>query len=126
MAADAPLVCRLDALTKPERARHAGLVRRLAASVRSVQELPRGFALRFADEDALSDRLVEWMALERRCCPFLEIDLLFGDPGEALLLRVTGRADGAKEFLEAELAPLLARPRPAPDPPRAGRRTNAP
>lgn len=116
MGSDAKLAGRADALTAAERARHAELARRLGVAARSVQELPRGFAVRFADEDGIAGRLVEWMALERRCYPFLDVDLLFGGPGESILLRVTGRTDGVREFLAGELAPLLARPRRLADP----------
>jgi len=113
-----PLVCRLDALSPAERVRREALTKDLAAAARSVQELPRGWAFRFADSDGIAALVVEWMALERRCCPFLDFELLFGAPGEAVLLRVTGKAEGTRELLALELPTLIARPRPVPDPPR--------
>jgi hypothetical protein len=103
-----PLVCRLDALTVPERLRHASLTSELAASIRRVDELPRGWAFRFADEPDLPPRLVAWMASERRCCPFLEFELVFGEDREPAELRLTGSA-GVKEFLAHEIAPFFAR-----------------
>jgi hypothetical protein len=97
------LVCRLDALAPDERARHAALTEELLASARWVQEIPRGYAFRFPDDPSLSRRLIEWVALERRCCPFLEFEILLGLEGEPVILRLTG-GQGVREFLAAELA----------------------
>ena len=120
------LACRRDALTPAEQERREELTRGLAASARSVQELPRGWAFRFADTDGLAAQVVEWMALERRRCPFLDFEVLFGAPGEAILLRVTGKAEATRELLAAELPGLISRPRRLPDPPRRrGRRPDA-
>ena len=96
-------VCRLDALTPPERARHAALTEELRARARWIQEIPYGYAFRFPDDPAFSRRLVEWVALERRCCPFLEFEILLGEEGEPVILRLTG-AEGVKTFLAEELA----------------------
>jgi hypothetical protein len=102
VGAEASLVCALDALAPSDRARHAALTEQLRSSVRWVQELPRGYAFRFPDDPALSRRLVEWVVLERRCCPFLEFEILLGEKGEPVILRLSGR-EGVKEFLAAEL-----------------------
>ena len=68
-----------------------------------MQEIPRGYAFRFPDDRTLSRKLVEWVALERRCCPFLEFEILLGLEGEPVILRLTGE-DGVREFLAAELS----------------------
>ncbi|MGH9369453.1 MAG: hypothetical protein ACRD3M_17500 [Thermoanaerobaculia bacterium] len=102
MGPDAPLVCRLDALGPRDRERHAELSRQLRSRICSLEELPRGFAFRFPEEDpGLAESLVEWVALDRRCCPFLEFELLLGRKCEPVILRLTGR-EGTKEFLAAE------------------------
>lgn len=103
MGAETPFACRLDAFSPAERDRHAALTRDLFACARWIQEIPRGYAFRFPDDRALSRRLVEWVALERRCCPFLEFEILLGLEGEPVILRLTGGA-GVREFLAAELA----------------------
>ena len=102
MGAEA-LVCRLDALTPADRERHAALTEQLKSGARWIQELPRGYAFRFPDDRSVTRRVIEWVALERRCCPFLEFEILLGLEGEPVILRLTGR-DGVKEFLSAELA----------------------
>jgi hypothetical protein len=98
----ASFVCRLDALTPGERARHAELTARLVDSVRRVEALPNGWALSFDDGDDVGGRLVEWMARERRCCPFLDFDIRLGGDGEPAVLRLTG-APGVRDFIAAEL-----------------------
>jgi hypothetical protein len=103
MHAEKPYVCRLDALAPPDRVRHAELTEALRSAARWVQELPRGYAFRFPDDPALSRRVVEWVALERRCCPFLEFEILLGEKDEPVILRLTG-GQGIKTFLAAELA----------------------
>jgi hypothetical protein len=103
VAAEPAPACRLDALASHERVRHAALTEELLASARWVQEIPRGYAFRFPDDRALSRHLVEWVALERRCCPFIEFEILLGLEGEPVILRLTG-GQGVREFLAAEFA----------------------
>ena len=98
----APFVCRRDALTPLERARHAELTARLVDSVRRLEALPNGWELSFDDEPEVGRRLVEWMARERRCCPFLEFEIRLGEPGEPAVLRLTG-PPGVRDFIAAEL-----------------------
>lgn len=106
---DAPVVCRLDAFGPRDRERHAALAREVRSRAEGAEPLPRGFAFRFPDDPGFSRRLVEWVALERRCCPFLEFELVLGDEGEPVILRLTG-GPGVKEFLAAELAPQRVEP----------------
>ena len=103
MDAESPsaFVCRLDALSSAERARHAELTARLIASARRVDGLPDGWALSF-DGGPDAGWLIEWMARERRCCPFLDFDIDLGEPGEPAVLRLTG-APGVRDFIAAEL-----------------------
>jgi hypothetical protein len=93
----------LDALTPSDRERHAALTEELKSGARWIQELPCGYAFRFPDDRSLTRRVIEWVALERRCCPFLEFEILLGEEGEPVILRLTGR-EGVKEFLAAELS----------------------
>lgn len=107
MHAEKPPACRLDALAPADRARHAALTEELRSAARSVEELSRGYAFRFSDDSALARRVIEWVALERRCCPFLEFEIVLGATGEPVILRLTG-GEGVKEFLAEEL--LLPQP----------------
>lgn len=109
MAPDVPIVCRLDAFGPRERERHTALSREVRARVDAVEDLPRGLAFRFAEDPGFSRRLIEWVALERRCCPFLEFELVLGEEGEPVILRLTG-GEGVKDFLAAEIAPERVEP----------------
>src|SRR5262245_56911862 len=98
-----PIACRLDAFRPGERARHADLTDELRTRVRARRELPRGYAFEFGNDPAFSRRLIEWMALERRCCPFLEFELELGEAADPVQLRLTG-GPGIKEFLAEEIS----------------------
>jgi hypothetical protein len=89
------LVCNMDALTPAERQRSQELRRELRFVER--EELPDGYAFRCGTDGSLA-RLGEWIALERKCCPFFRFQLeVDGDTGP-VWLRLTGPA-GVKEFL---------------------------
>jgi hypothetical protein len=90
------LVCNLDALTPPERARSAALRQALRTATLERAELSDGYAFRLSGEASLAG-VAAWIALERRCCPFFRFQLdVEGETGP-VWLRLTGA--GVKEFL---------------------------
>jgi hypothetical protein len=99
---DAALACRMDALDAKQRERHADLVRELAGAVTNVEELPDGLAVRFPARPYVFLRLAEWMELERACCPFLELGLIFENRVPTMRLELRGPA-GVKDLLRGEL-----------------------
>jgi hypothetical protein len=99
-AAEPPFACDMRALTKSERDQHAGLSRQLLASARVKRELSNGYALRLPADLWLP--AAQWVALERRCCPFFAFELESASRGGPLWLRITGPA-GAKTFMHEEL-----------------------
>ena len=99
---EVPLACRLDALDPKQRERYADLLRELAAAVTDVEELPDGIAVRFPARPYVFLRLAEWMDLERACCPFLELGLIFENRVPTMRLDLRGPA-GVKEFLRSAL-----------------------
>ncbi len=96
---EVPLACNLLALTPAERKRHFEVVgptlRRLRTGVR---ELPNGYEFQFPSDAKTVALLNEWVARERRCCPFFDMDVRAGAKGGPLTLRLTGR-QGTKEFI---------------------------
>ncbi len=62
----------------------------LFATVDEVVELPDGYAYRFAGADGPLESLLEFIAAERRCCPFLSFELAFAPHGGPLWLRMRG------------------------------------
>ena len=106
-----PIACSLDALTQAERRRRAQLARGFAASIRAVTELPDGYAFSIAP-DVPAAELRELIELEKRCCPFLTIELLGARAQEETVVGMTG-GPGVKEYLRAQLAaPLTPRAEP--------------
>ena len=94
------LACDLDALSGDERARRSTLASRVAARFREVQELPDGYAGRLDPDPAIVRDTLDWLLLERRCCPFLGLELSFEPSSGPVWLRLRG-GPGVKEFLAA-------------------------
>jgi hypothetical protein len=62
----------------------------LFAAVEEVVELPDGYAYRFAAVDGPLESLLEFIAAERRCCPFLGFEIAFEPHGAPLWLWMRG------------------------------------
>jgi hypothetical protein len=96
-----PLACVSDAIPAAERAAHFALLERLfGEAVLERVELEEGVAFRFSDNERNS--LTRFAANERKCCPFLEIEIDPTPAGDGLWLRLTGPA-GARALLETVL-----------------------
>ena len=109
LASTAPEVervhCNLAALTKAERERDAQLIPVLRGALRERKELTDGYAYRF--EPAVLKDVGEWLAIVLKCCQPLSFEVSIEPmPGGALWVRITGHE--AKEFIDAEFAPLMA------------------
>ena len=101
--------CDLGALSAEERARRSALASRVAARVREVRELPDGYAARLDPDRLLVGDALDWLLLERRCCPFLQLDLRF-EPGDGPVWFQLRGGPGIKEFLMAAgLKPVAPR-----------------
>jgi hypothetical protein len=92
------LACDLDALTREERDRRSALAARVTSRFEEVLETEDGYAARLHTE--LVHDALEWILLERRCCPFLRLELGFEAAVGPLWLRFGG-GPGVKEFLAA-------------------------
>jgi hypothetical protein len=95
------LVCLTNAIPPAERAAHFDLGRRLFTELAEERkDLPAGIALRLASNAfPLVTRFVD---NERKCCPFLHIDIEIAADGGPLWLRLTG-PQGTRELIDAEL-----------------------
>jgi hypothetical protein len=99
-----PFACDRTALTPQEHKRHFDeLTPALGARKKSIRELPDGFQFEFPPDATTFQLVSEWVAGERLCCPFFEIDLNVEPEQGSLWLRLTGR-EGAKQFMRAEFA----------------------
>lgn len=97
--AERPIACDMTALSAAERARYDSLRPRVLGAVDQVQETPTGFRLRIGSSTSTA-AIAEWMDMEHRCCPFLDIDLALRADGTNWI-QIGGSAT-IKAFLDEE------------------------
>ena len=109
-----PIACRVDALTSGERERQQSLRRQLEAAVVECRETATGYLFAYRADASVLGTAAAWMAIERRCCPFLDFTLEWraGTEGPTLEL---GGGPGVKAFIAQMFEVLPGRPerRPA-------------
>jgi hypothetical protein len=93
------IACHLAALEPAEQRRRADLAEAVSRQAVAIVDTADGYALRLDDLDLLP-HAIEWISLERRCCPFLRFELTFEPDTGPVWLRLGGGA-GVKEFLAA-------------------------
>jgi hypothetical protein len=94
------LACRLDALSRDEQVRRTALAEQVTARFAEVRETNDGYAARLAADPALARDVMEWILLERRCCPFLRLEVEFEPASDTMWLGFGG-GPGVKAFLTA-------------------------
>jgi hypothetical protein len=94
------LVCELGALSVEERTRRSTVAARVSARFREVRETSDGYAARLDPDTQVVEDALDWLLLERRCCPFLRLELDFEPSAGPVWLRFGG-GPGVKEFLGA-------------------------
>ena len=92
------IACNLDALTSAERSRRSSLGSEVCKGSVEIRETERGFRLELKRDWSLYRDVLELIALERRCCPFLELNLTFS-PGDGPVYFDIGGNDEVKAFL---------------------------
>lgn len=101
-----PLACVAEAIAPADRLAHFALLARLfATEARERRELPGGYAYRF-DARVWAD-LAQWIDNERRCCPFLQFDVVLLPEDGAIWMGLHG-PHGVHAFLDAELPPMAS------------------
>lgn len=102
------LVCELHAVPPGERGAHFELGRRLFTELAEQRiDLAAGIALRLAADDF--PHIARFVANERKCCPFLHIEVEIAPAGGPMWLRLTG-PHGTRELIEAELGLTTSSP----------------
>ena len=97
-----PFACNRMALDVAARQRHFEVLGPALRSMRrQVRELPDGFEFEFPTDQVSVQRVAEWSAGERLCCPFFDIEMRFPREGGGFWLRLTGRED-VKQFIKAD------------------------
>jgi len=99
---ESPFACDRFALGPKERTRHFDeLGPTLRGLKTGVKELTNGYEFRFPTDPRTFELLAEWVAGERLCCPFFDIEMRVEREGGPLWLRLTGR-EGTKQFIQAD------------------------
>lgn len=98
MTRDVPVACNLGALSAAERAQRSALATRIREQVVCVRETDDGYRLCLPADAALHRQALDLIGLERRCCPFLELRLVFRSDEGPVYLDIGGSAE-AKAFL---------------------------
>jgi hypothetical protein len=99
-----PIACVLSALTTEQREREDILLEEHVRSVREVKEHDNGYSFRYGPDMNLFGRMAELVALEHRCCPFLDFQLQWGRAASDPWLHVRG-GTRVKDFVRDTFAP---------------------
>lgn len=96
------LTCDLFVLNDRDRIRRTNLVKEMTATLRELYEIPTGFGFVFDASTATLAQVLEFIALERLCCPFLRFELGVPEENGPIRMEITGR-EGVKQYLSTEL-----------------------
>ena len=91
----------MKAISSSERSRYDVLLKKLKASVKQQRELKDGYAWELDGKGISLPEAAEWVTMERRCCPFLTLQLEAVGNDLDYWVKLTG-PEGAKAFLVAE------------------------
>jgi len=98
MADKLPIACDLTVFSPAEREQHTALAARIAAEATTVDEIARGFVLRFADRPGFVRDLAAFVEDDRRCCAFVTFTICV-DPTTGVALTVDGSLESKAALL---------------------------
>ena len=96
-----PIACDLTIFGDNEKKRQRAVLNELRAKIKTVKELPDGYALDLAYEAYMLPLVAEMISIESRCCPFLVFNLEVKNGGHSITLNLTG-GEGVKDVLREE------------------------
>ena len=99
--AEVPLAC---SLTELEQVTRKEEVNDLFMHVQQVNELADGYALRFPGGDSWANELMQFITIERECCPFFSFALVFEPKQGPIWLHLCG-PEGVKAIVEEMMHP---------------------
>jgi hypothetical protein len=94
------IACNIAAFDDSERRRYRDLAARVRAAFVARSEISEGFVFELAGGEISSLEIAEWIGMERRCCPFLSVELTASD-GAGRFLTMTGPC-GVKKLILSE------------------------
>jgi hypothetical protein len=92
------LTCNIDGIPPQDRAHYGQLVESLRHAIQERRELPDGYGFRVDTTHIGTGPLVEWVELEKRCCPFFEFELRWDRQNGPVWLHLKG-PEGVKGFI---------------------------
>ena len=95
------LACNMKAISSTERIRYNTLLEKLKTAVQQQKELADGYAWDLNGKRITLPEAAEWMTMERRCCPFLTLQLEATGNEVDFRINLKGPA-GVKAFLVSE------------------------
>ena len=98
-----PIACEL---TEIEVAQRQTLLAQLLGNTEDTRELADGYAFSFPNTEEMAHQLLAFILLERRCCPFFQMEILFMPHDAPLWLNIRG-SEEVKQYIEAELLPTV-------------------
>lgn len=102
MPTDIPLACQLEVFSADERRRYHAARAEIDAAVTHIVEKDNGYEFQLPGDDTMLARVAEWIALERRCCPFFDFTVAIGGSDSSIGVALTGSPE-VKRFLATEL-----------------------
>ena len=96
------LACDLTAIPEDSRGEHVVSASQLFGTAQEVQELPDGYAIRFANVPGKFMDIANFIEHDRLCCPFFNFGVEVEPNSGPLWLRLTG-SEGVKEILQTIL-----------------------
>jgi len=90
--------CNIDGIPAKDRAHYEQLVESLRHAILEMRELPNGYAFRIDTTHVGTGQLVEWVELEKRCCPFFGFELRWDRQNGPVWLHLEG-TEGIKDFI---------------------------
>jgi wobble nucleotide-excising tRNase len=101
--------CLVCSLVGPDfAARKAEISRELFDHAERVEELTDDYGFRFPGAEPWAAKALDFIAVEKQCCPFCTFELLFEPHDGPLWLRLRGSAQ-VKEFIHVELDGIAPR-----------------
>ena len=96
-AEESAIACRLSEAEQAKR--EDELAEDIFGNCQEVAELADGYAFRFPGDNEWAAKLVEFIAFERKCCPFFTFELAFEPQEGPMWLRLKG-PEGVKSFVQ--------------------------
>ena len=95
---ESEFTCNINGIPPQERACYGRLVEAFHHAIEQRRELPDGYAFQMDTRQIDAAHWVEWIELERKCCPFFGFEIRWTPKDEDVWLNLSG-PEGVKDFI---------------------------